>query len=111
MSYNALNFSANDFNIAGHFQTIFDSINADIILMQEMTDDAGCDTLLNRLNSGEQEYARAEFVDGYDTDNMLFYRTSKCILISKDTIQTDLRDISEYVLKSITMKLDCIAVI
>ena len=73
MSYNALNFSSNDFGRAGHFQTIFDSVNADIILVQEMIDEGGCDTLLNRLNSGEQEYARAEFIDGYDTDNILFY--------------------------------------
>ncbi|MCK4321756.1 T9SS type A sorting domain-containing protein [candidate division WOR-3 bacterium] len=99
ITYNALNFSDNDFDRAGYFQTIFDSVNADIILVQEMIDEGGCDTLLNRLNSDGLEYERAEFIDGYDTDNILFYQTSKCTLISQGTIQTDLRDISEYVLK------------
>lgn len=99
ITYNALNFSSNDFDRAEYFQNIFDSVDADIILMQEMIDEGCCDTLLNRLNSDGLEYGRAEFIDGYDTDNVLFYRTSKCILISQDTIKTDLRDISEYVIK------------
>lgn len=98
MTYNALNFSYNDGDRAGYFQTVFDSVNADVILMQEMINEAGCDTLLNRLNSDGQEYARADFIDGYDTDNILFYRISKCSLLSQNDIQTDLRDISEYVL-------------
>jgi len=33
ITYNALNFSANDFDRAEYFQTIFDSVNADIILV------------------------------------------------------------------------------
>ena len=99
MTYNALNFSWNDGNRADYFETIFDSTNVDVILMQEMVDEAGCDTLLNRLNSDSTEFARAQFINGYGTDNILFYRTSKCSLLSQDTIQTDLRDISEYVLR------------
>ena len=93
MTYNALNFSWNDGNRADYFETIFDSTNVDVILMQEMVDEAGCDTLLNRLNSDSTEFARAQFINGYGTDNILFYRTSKCSLLSQDTIQTDLRDI------------------
>ena len=98
MTYNALNFSHDDGDRAGYFKTVFDSVNADVILMQEMINEAGCDTLLNRLNTSGNEYARANFIDGYDSDNMLFYRISKCSLISQETLQTDLRDISEYVL-------------
>ena len=99
MTYNALNFSYDDSDRADYFETIFDSTNADVILMQEMVTEAGCDTLLNRLNSDSTEFARAQFINGNDTDNILFYRTSICSLLSQDTIQTELRDISEYVLR------------
>jgi hypothetical protein len=56
MTYNVLNFSSSNFDRAGYFQTVFDSVNADVILIQEMIDEGGCDTLLNRskylFNSG-----------------------------------------------------------
>jgi len=96
MSYNMLYFSHDDGDRAGYFQAVFDSVNPDIILTQEMVDSAGCDTILNRLNQENNEYSRADFFDGEYTDNMLFYRTSVCSLISQDTISTDLRVISKY---------------
>lgn len=92
-----LKFSHDDGDRAGYFQAVFDSVNPDIILTQEMVNEGGCDTILNRLNHGGNEYDRADFMNGYDTDNMLFFRTSVCSLVSQDTIQTDLRNISEYV--------------
>jgi len=98
MSYNMLKFSHDDGNRASYFQAVFDSVNPDIILTQEMVNEGGCDTILNRLNHEGNEYDRADFLDGYDTDNMLFYRTSVCSLVSQDTIQTDLRNIAEYVI-------------
>ena len=98
MTYNGLRLSYDDTNRFNYFETVFDSANPDIILMQEIIDEAVCDTILDRLNSGGQEFARAVFINGYDTDNMLYYRTSKFTLLSQDTIQTDLRDWAEYVL-------------
>lgn len=97
MSYNMLKFSHDDGDRAGYFQAVFDSVNPDIILTQEMVNEAGCDTILNRLNHGGNEYERAFFTNGYDTDHMLFFRTGVCSLVSQDTISTDLRVISEYV--------------
>lgn len=98
MTYNGLKLSYDDTNRFNYFTTVFDSTNPDIILMQEIVDEAVCDTILNRLNIVREEFARAAFTNGYDTDNMLFYRTSKFTLLSQDTIQTDLRDFAEYVL-------------
>jgi endonuclease/exonuclease/phosphatase family metal-dependent hydrolase len=98
MTYNGLKLSDDDTNRFNYFETVFDSANPDIILMQEIIDEAVCDTILDRLNSGRQEFERAAYTNGYDMDNMLFYRTSKFTFLSQDTIQTDLRDWAEYVL-------------
>jgi len=94
VSWNLLNFSDNDGDRLPYIQTVLDEIQPDIILAQEMLDEEGCDSVLTVLGP---DFARAEFIDGFDTDNAMFYRTSTVQLVSQDTIQTALRDISEYV--------------
>jgi len=47
---------------------------------------------------GNYSYKKAEFTDGPDSDNMMFYDSTKVTLYSQDVITTELRYINEYVL-------------
>ncbi|GAB4322822.1 MAG: hypothetical protein Kow00127_15510 [Bacteroidales bacterium] len=100
MYYNVLNFPGTTPGRIDYFRTVTSYIQPDVLLTTEVLSEAGADDLLNSgLNAwGTQNYARAEFTDGPDTDNMLFYNSDKLTLYSQDTIQTALRLINEYVL-------------
>lgn len=97
MTYNALKFSYNNSDRLHYFQTVFEAVNPDVLFIQELIDGEGADSLLQALNANGQEYERVPFINGADTDNMLFFRTSIVDFISQDTIKTDVREISEYV--------------
>ena len=99
MTYNGLKLDGTDTDRQAAFQTVLEASNPDILLMQEIVDAAGADLILNSLNAGGVQYARANFINGVDTDNMLFYRTSIGSLISQNEIPTTLREISEYVMQ------------
>ena len=103
LTYNVLDFSGNSASArADDFEIVMGYINPDIVVIQELVNEAGADTLLNRLNqAGIGTWSRAAFWDGPDTDNMLFYKNSIVSLVSQDTIipPDDLRAISEYVVE------------
>ena len=101
MYYNILNFPDDgdpDRELA--FRKINGYISADVILVNELTSDAGGVTLLNEaLNVfGENNYEKAVFTDGPDTDNMLFYNSDKLALYSQHYIVSWPRYIDEYIL-------------
>ena len=96
LTYNALNFGSNSGDRLPYFQSIFNEVEADIVLVQEMSDEAGAELLLTALNNGGSEFSRARFLNGPDTENIMFYRNSVITFASQDTIDTELRDISEY---------------
>jgi hypothetical protein len=52
--------------------------------------------VLNRVSSG---YTAGTFINGFDTDNALFYKTSLFTFLSNTPIQTALRDINEFKLR------------
>ncbi|WP_320046831.1 hypothetical protein [uncultured Ilyobacter sp.] len=55
------------------------SMAPDIIFCQEMLSQTGVNAFLSLLNTAPNspgDWAAAEFIDGRDTDNALFYRTS-----------------------------------
>ncbi|MCK4339512.1 MAG: T9SS type A sorting domain-containing protein [Candidatus Cloacimonetes bacterium] len=98
VTYNVLNFSYdNGIDRYDYFQSVVEAIEPDVVLLQEMINQEGADLFLDILNSNGNEFDAADFINGYDTDNMLYYRTSIVTFISQDTIRTSLRDISEYV--------------
>ncbi|MBN2175827.1 MAG: lamin tail domain-containing protein [Bacteroidales bacterium] len=101
MYYNTLNYpDAGDPNRDDYFRTINQYLKADVILINELTSEVGAFTLLNdALNVyGTTHYQKANFTDGPDTDNMLFYNGDKLVLHSQWYIPTALRHINEYVL-------------
>lgn len=99
MTYNGLKLDGTDTDRQSAFQTVLQASNPDILLMQEIVDAAGADLILTALNAGGNQYARATFINGTDTDNMLFYRTSIGTLTSQNEIPTALREFSEYVMQ------------
>ena len=96
LTYNTLNFSSNSGDRLQYFQSIFDEIEPDIVLVQELSNEGGAELLLNALNNGGNNFSKARFLDGPDTENMLFYNNTNVTFASQDTIDTQLRDMSEY---------------
>lgn len=98
MSYNVLNLVLTDTLVRNpHFRTIFSNIQPDILVCQEMTSQTGVNgflvRVLNRVSSG---YAAGTFVNGTDTDNAIYYKSSLFTFLSNTPIDTELRDINEF---------------
>lgn len=105
MSYNLLNYPGIDTTIRNpHFRTIFTSIQPDILVVQELQSLAGVNGFLNNvLKTVSSDYAAGVFIDGFDSDRAIFYKTEHFTFISNTPIRTALRDINEFkVLHKIT---------
>lgn len=97
-AYNVLNYPGSTGGRSADFATIMHWLQPDVILTNEMISAAGATTLLNSsLNIwGVSSWAQATFVNGPDSDNQLYYNSSKLTLSSQNAIATTLRDISHY---------------
>jgi endonuclease/exonuclease/phosphatase family metal-dependent hydrolase len=98
MTYNVLNLTLTDtLERNPYFRTIFSNIQPDILVCQEMTSQIGVNgflvRVLNRVSSG---YSAGTFINGFDTDNAIYYKSSLFTFLSNTPIDTDLRDINEF---------------
>lgn len=100
MYHNILKFPSSTPQRVDSLRIILQYAKPDVYVVQELQTQVGADLILNEgLNVyGATNYQRAQFFDGYDTDNGFFYNTDKLGLVSQQQIGTSLRDISEYVL-------------
>ncbi len=105
MAYNLLNYGgsggfAADTTLRNPFyRTSINSANPDILVVEEISTQAGLNSILTKvLNAQANVYSAGSFVDGPDSDNGIFYKTSKFQFISNIPVHTDLRDISEFTL-------------
>lgn len=100
MSYNTLDFPGVASSRADTLKKIIDYVLPDIFMACEIQSQTGVNLIMsNALNTnGRNYYAQAPFVNGPDTDNMMFYNSNKLGLKSYHRIATSLRDINEYVL-------------
>lgn len=99
MMYNLLNYPSADTNIRNpYFRTIVSSVNPDILVVCEINTQAGVNAFLNNvLNYNTVTYSAGVFIDGgFDTENAIFYKTSKFNFISNIPIKTLVRDINEF---------------
>lgn len=98
MYYNLLNFPDVSPERAIELRKIVGYAQPDVLVVNELLSATGANLILNdALNVwGMSDYAAAEYVNGPDTDNMLFYNSTKLGLISQEQLATGLRDISEY---------------
>ncbi len=98
MNYNLLNYpgSTSSFRNPYFIQTL-NYIHPDILVVQEMTSQAGVNEFLNNvLLQVDTNYKAGIFLDGPDSDNEIFYNSETFTFISNTPIPTDLRDISEF---------------
>ena len=99
MYYNILNYPDSSPDRCDTLRKIVQYVKPDLLVVNELHTEAGADLILTKsLNQfGITSYQRAAFIDGNDTDNMLFYNSDKVGLQSQTQIETTLRDISEYI--------------
>lgn len=100
MSYNLLNFPSVSPNRIDTLKKILAYVQPDILMVCELETGTGAnDILFNALNEdGVSYYDMADFVPGPDTQNGLYFNSSKLGLVEQNVIPTVLRDINEYVL-------------
>ena len=98
MSYNALNYPGTTSSVRNpYFSTVVSSANPDILVMQEMLSQAGVNEFLtNVLLPINSAYTAGTFLDGPDTDNAIFFKSSLFTFISNTAIPTTLRNITEF---------------
>jgi endonuclease/exonuclease/phosphatase family metal-dependent hydrolase len=107
VNYNILNYPGTSATVRNpHFRTVIGPLAADVLVVQEMQSQAGVDgfrtNVLNTLEPGQ--WAAAPFVNGNDTDNALFYRSSAVQLLGAWSFYppgTSLRLVSCYRLKPV----------
>lgn len=104
MSYNSLNYPGSTATLRNpYFSTVISNANPDILVMQEMTSQAGVNAFLtNVLIPINSNYTAGTFLDGPDTDNAIFFKSSYFSFISNTPISTSLRDINEFKLLHIS---------
>lgn len=97
MSYNFLNLNT-DTSRNVYFRTVLQNSNPDILVAEEIISQSAVnnirDRILNPLGLGT--YAAGSFIDGFDTDNAIFFKSSKYAFLSNTPIRTELRDINEF---------------
>lgn len=98
MTYNILNYPGSDSATRNpYFRTVIDSAKPDILVVQEITSQGGVTGFLNAvMNASGNTYRAGTFINGYDTDNAIFYKTALFNFISNTPIHTALRDINEF---------------
>ncbi len=100
MYYNLLNYPGESPERVGDLRQILGYSKPDILVVNELLNEEGAELILNEaLNVwGVDNYEGAAFIDGPDTDNMLYFNSDLLGLAEQTQIPTGLRDISEYIL-------------
>ena len=102
MNYNLLNWGG----VSGvarvpNMRLITEAVAPDLIVTEEMTDQAGVDLYLNSvLNANEPgQWAAGPHTEGPDTDSGIFYKPSKWSLLDVFILPTELRHVYRYHLR------------
>ncbi len=88
-NYGGSDWRDNAFKTAIYSSYMGRSMSPDIIFCQEVTSQQGADdfcSLLNSASGSPGDWAAAPFVNGNDTDNALFYRTSRFNFINNTVV-------------------------
>ncbi len=103
MTYNLLNYRSTDTTRDGYFRTVVQAVNPDVLAVQEITSQEAVSNFLSNVlnNVFPGAYSAGTFIDGPDSDNSIFFRSSKLSFLSNTPIKTALRDISEFTLMHI----------
>lgn len=97
MTYNLLNYDASDTARNTYFRTVINSVRPDILAVQEIIGLNSVNTFRRQvMNAISYSYASAFFIDGPDTDNALFYDSTKFKFIFNTAIPTAYRNLNEF---------------
>lgn len=98
MTYNLLNYDVNDTNRNSYFRTVIQNSRPDIVVVEEILSQNAVNTFRDRVMnlSGIGTFAAGTFINGFDSDNAIFFKTTKFAFISNTPINTELRDINEF---------------
>lgn len=96
MSYNILNYSQSSTEESSYLQQVVNSAHPDILVVQEIRSESGLNMFYNEVMSSD--YTMGHFIDGYDSDNAIFYNAQQFSFVSNKAIETNLRDINEFTL-------------
>jgi len=94
MTYNLLNFTESSINRVDYFKTVIDYVNPDVLVVQEMLSQQSLNIF--QINVLNESYSSGLFIDGFDSDNAIFYRNDLFSFIDNKPIQTELRDINQF---------------
>ena len=94
VTYNLLNYPNNTAQKNPEFSVILEAINPDIVVVQEIISQSAVNLFLSAVLGSE--YQAGTFINGYDTDNAIFYKDSLIAFISNIPINTPLRNISQF---------------
>lgn len=100
MTYNLLNYPGNDTTSRNpYFRLILSETEPDILVIQEMISQEGVGGFLNNvLKAVSTDYSAGTFINGTDTDNAVFYKSSVFTFVNNFPVSTTLRDINEFTL-------------
>lgn len=103
MTYNLLNYpGSTGSGREPAYRTIVNDVQPDIMVVQELSSALGIGNFLgNVLNFSTPLYSQGAFIDGPDSDNGIYYKSTKFQFISNTAIQTNLRNINRFKLKYI----------
>lgn len=95
MTYNILNYPSKIVSVRNpYFKKIINEINPDIIVVQEVESITGVTIFHEQVL--DTAYAAGGFIDGFDTDNAVFFKKSLFNFLSNKPILTSLRNISQF---------------
>ena len=99
-TYNLLNFSQ-DCSRIPYFRTVMDSLDVDIVIVQEMDGQFGVNDFQNDVLNYNRPgtYAQAPFTQGPNSGTALFYKVATIDYLSNQTIYTSIRWTREFTLR------------
>lgn len=101
MNYNLLNYPGSTADVRDPaFRLVLGEVQPDVLVVQELSSLTGFNRYLdNVLNYDSATYSGGTFINGPDSDNGIYFKTSKFQFISNTPIATALRDINEFKLR------------
>lgn len=99
MCYNLLNYSGSTAK-EQNFRKSMNYASPDILVVEEIISETAMNRMLTEVMNyyTPNIYSAGTFINGFDTDNAVFYKQSKFTFISNTAIQTSLRDINMFTL-------------
>src|SRR3989304_8562111 len=97
-AYNILNYEISDTSRHPYYRTVVQNSNPDILVVEEILSQNAVNYFRDKVMNlaGIGNFSAGTFINGFDTDNAIFFKTSKFTFISNTPIHTELRDINEF---------------